>query len=204
MSLLILDFDSTLFNTTAFLDEFWPKVEKNSGVELDSIAKANSQLNRYAKDWEGYLRDKGVAQGVIDQTFTEIEGSYLYDDILSQLPRLAQSYELRIMTSGFDDWQNAKLQLSGILDHISATVVLGNKGEIIKREIENHKDQYKLLSQSEQSHDEVLLADDKPEVLEPLKGHKAVRLFLVDRHQRHADKKQSDWYSYIESLKEIT
>lgn len=131
--LLLIDFDTTLFKTTDFWNDFAVIFAEASGQPANKYVNHYTDLavgegRRMSIDYDALLVDAHVAAEPIRLAAKEqlVQKSYIFEDaltLLAQLSQIKQNYDVAILTFGQVAFQNLKIEhapeLTGIPIHIT-------------------------------------------------------------------------------------
>ncbi len=192
-SLIVVDFDHTLFNTTAYVESLKARFKHDFDIESDDFMAARNAVKECCTviDIDTFvekLQPDSVAlhQVLIDQT-AKVASTLLFSDVWPFLHRVTKQYTVRVLTHGDQELQQVKISNSRLPDDLPITITRGNKADIIH----SWKDAYATIC----------VVDDKPAVIEQIKrAVPSVVTYLLVRPEDHpyADQKMTcDCADYV-------
>lgn len=135
----VIDFDYTLFNTSAFVDKLTFEFTRFGILPeafRETMAEVKKELGYY--DYKKHLeqlvfgKEYQEALEVIDSVLSQA-GEFLYPDALPFLQRThAAGHSLYILTFGEDDWQRKKIVGAQIDGFVQVHTTTGSKVEAFK------------------------------------------------------------------------
>ncbi len=134
---IYLDFDRTLFNTNAFLDEIYKIVNKYD-ISKNIFDKSKLKLKDKGFNIKLILQEVEKEFSFNHQIYEEmdnlIENSciFLYNDVLTFLKKLkVKNYEVILLTKGNEEFQKKKIKASKISNYFDDIIItLKNKGDL--------------------------------------------------------------------------
>lgn len=159
-TLLILDWDHTLFNTTAYA-KGQQKALKELGI-TEKMFKARMEIYKnycFTLDVDHFLEeipdlDVTKAHEIVSEDLKEHGKQYLFDDVIVFLDGLPDTVDVHILTQGEDELQEKKIDAAG-LSNIEHTVTRTGKEAVIQDWAADY--------------DRVIVVDDTPEVITAIK-----------------------------------
>lgn len=177
--LAIVDLDRTIIDTDAFAHA----VVVQAAQQLDLPLSSRCDLEREILDKQDTVDLHAVfARHGIDLEeelgHLKIEGDFVYPDVTEFIERHPDFW---VVTTGLNEaYQNAKLAHAGLDGR--ATVIKGVKGPYIKEKLIQQDGLVGFADYSEDAYfDEILVADDRYEMIEALVGLRGLKLFVVQR-----------------------
>jgi hypothetical protein len=205
-SLIILDFDRTLFSAdfyTNFLELLRERQLLNQS-QVDHILKL--------------LQDTTVSLNLLDvlqrngiNTVQAIElararlnpDDFLYPDLSSFLERYRQ-HKIILLTTGARRWQMIKLDFCTLLQPYPKIIVQENKGVYLKETLLKKSGGVSIQDLEGRWFEDLILIDDRVDALLPLQGQDRIRLFNLERPDaKYKRGRDYDGITHITSLNEV-
>jgi hypothetical protein len=183
--LLLLDFDSTLFRTLDFWQDFSEIFSMLKHVPAEQLQghyfdyTVGDGLLRTV-DYDAMLADAKLTKGQVQEAVeSKLRGkSYLYDDakqLVAVLQELSKQYDVGILTFGQKDFQQLKIEHEPTLNGIPTFITLELKARYIAANFE--------------AHPSGVLVDDKPGQSLP-SGWLEVHIDRTAKHYEKPDHKE--------------
>ena len=141
--LLLLDFDTTLFKTNEFWNDFAVVFAKVSGKPEDTYvnhyADFTSGVGQSRKiDYDSLLAHAHIAAEPVRQATKDQLGqkSYIFDDariLIKELPHIQKSYDVAVLTFGQVAFQNLKIEHAPEIASIPIHITQQLKNNYIKQ-----------------------------------------------------------------------
>lgn len=185
-SLLLIDLDRTLFDTTLFVQKLWDWIEQTYGVDAEASRYGMKQYFTYVGEMYNYDFFKHISELGIDgkdltrRAQAELTGLFVFDDAPEFL-KATKDFDRAILTFGADNYQQFKVSLCPELSGLEVHKTQGYKHEYIETHWPNQP---------------TLLIDDR--LLEPALPS-VTRFVLIDRTQQQPVIEQENYRS-INSL----
>lgn len=174
--LIVLDFDHTLFNTTAFLDALKDRFNSTFDISIQDFEAAYKKARSEWKPVPTYMPHDDIQ--AVRQEMLAVAGSCgeaaLYPEVKSFLERHGRQFDIFILTRGHEDLQTAKIEGTGV--HLPYAVVQGGKVAAFAQLVANYTT--------------IHFIDDAPENIDEVK---AVYPQVVTYHLKRAG---DDTYHY--------
>ncbi len=186
---IYFDFDRTLFDTKAFLEELYQILKKhNIPIDLFDKIRLEDKDNGFncfrilEKLKDNYSFNSSLYVDL--EHLLECDSRYLFNDSEELLKYLKEHhYQLILLTKGDDDFQKAKIDNTNIDDYFDDIIVTNNhKGEL---DIYYH----------------AIFIDDNYEELESIMKNNPIKVIHIDRYSK--DKNNDKRFLTIHSLKEL-
>lgn len=139
---VFVDWDWTLFDTTAFIEDLWKDISRQSGVPVQQVAAdgevfhINPRLGGY--DFEKHIKSYGLEVDAAWHSLNDLltAKDYLYPDseqFMNEL--LGRPYSTSILSFGEDTYQRAKIApyLKRFSKEVSVDTVFEKKAQFIAR-----------------------------------------------------------------------
>jgi|SRR3989344_2415432 len=193
-TLLILDFDHTLFNTTKLVQTEADYFRETFGIPESAFRETREQVKIccVVEDIDRFVQllphpNKTAMHEAILSVIRTAAPHCLFPDVLPSLDILKRKADILLATHGDPELQEAKIRSSGIPTEFPFAITQTKKSEIIA----NHTDDYATI----------LLVDDKPENLREVKARfPSVRTCLIMRSDDHPYSNSTVPYSGIDHI----
>jgi len=191
-TLIILDFDHTLFNTTKLVqaeaDYFRETFDIPEAVFRETREKV--KICCVVEDVDRFVHllphpNKAMLHTELLAVIHSIAPSCLFEDVLPFLQEASSRSDLLLATHGDPELQEAKIRSSGIPVNIPFAITQTKKSEIIARYSGNYA--------------HVHFVDDKPDSLKEVKEeHPSVETYLMQRADDHPYSKTGQAYNGVD------
>lgn len=206
--LYILDFDRTLFDTTAFTADLRSVLHRSHRVPGDRFDQI---MIRYLNP-SGQLYDLAAeAAALAGITATELQTlaanalagrDYLFPDATDWLRR-HQADQLAIITTGHRNFQTFKLQFAPTLHHLPRLIIPDNKAQYVASQISGQTPPF-TLDFLDNVFDHIYLVDDNPDTFAGLLSTPGLTCIRLARPgQRFASQPTPSGITTITSFKEL-
>lgn len=141
--LLLLDFDSTLFKTTDFWDDFAVVFARVSGEPESKYVNhyfdmTSGEGRLRGINYDKLLSDAHIAEKSVRRAAKKqmVHKSYIFDDaqaLIDKLPLVRQTYDVAILTFGQPPFQNLKIEHTPEITGIPVYITQELKTEYIQQ-----------------------------------------------------------------------
>jgi FMN phosphatase YigB (HAD superfamily) len=197
MAKIFLDFDNTLYDNNRQQADIYAVIESLSGVAASDIRKEYLTFKRDShSEGELYTPERLLARLEVKYAHFPVDAvrtqmaeilsrgqEYLFPDTVEFLKSHHGTPRV-LLTYGDAEWQNFKIENSGLLSHIDEVVISGDKHERIKERMD-------------EGEEEVIFVDDKPVYFEDVRkltqSNRDVTCVQMDRtniQQTHTEAQQ--------------
>ena len=189
---IYLDFDRTLFDTNAFLEEIYHIIDKYN-ISLEIFNKYKDKVINNGFNCYNILREIGKDFYVNEKIYKEIDdlikndSIFIYADVKEFLDYLkSKNYEIILLTKGNKMFQERKIEYSKIKKYFNKIIItLQNKGDL---DIDYH----------------AIFIDDNFYELSSIKRNNPLKIIYIDRYKQNNKtdlikvKSLNEVYSYLE------
>ncbi len=191
-TLLILDFDHTLFNTTKLVQAEAEHFEHVFGISQAVFRQTRDDVKIccVVEDVDRFIAllphpDKAALRTELLAIIRRVASSCLFGDVLPFFREGGSRSDLLLATHGDQELQEVKIRSSGIPVDIPFAVTQTKKSEII--------------AQYPRDYAHVLFVDDKPDSLREVKEkHPSVETYLMQRTDDHPYSKTGQRYDGVD------
>ena len=196
---ILFDFDDTLFSKTEFKKKFNQGLAESCGETPERISDLMSDYIKELRnsddfrlnEFTQYLGEKTGKKECFDRfkiDNPEMYSSSLFDETIVTLDELKKTYDnLGIFTQGFDDFQNTKINGSGIRKFFDEKYIYIGRNKLDPEFLEKIPDGSTII-------------DDKKSVVEALKNTGRFDVIWINRK----DDEKMDGVTTIKNLTELT
>ncbi len=193
-TLLILDFDHTLFNTTKLVQAEAEYFERVFGISQDVFRQTRDKVKIccVVEDVDRFVHllphsDKAALHAELLAIIRSVAPFCLFEDVLPFLREASSRSDLLLATHGDPELQEAKIRSSGIPLDISFATTQTKKSEII--------------AQYSRDYAHIRFVDDKPDSLREVKEqHPSVETYLIQRVNDHPYSKIGQVYDGVDRI----
>lgn len=193
-TLITLDFDHTLFNTTKLVQSEAKHFEHMFGISQDAFQHTREEVKVccVVEDIDRFVQllphpEKATLHTELLSAIHNIAPSCLFEDVLPFLHEADSKADLLLVTHGDPELQDAKIRSSGIPVDIPYAITQSQKSEIITQYVSNYE--------------RVLFVDDKQDNLREIKeAHPSVETYLMQRVEDHPYSKMGQVYKGVDHV----
>jgi hypothetical protein len=193
-TLIILDFDHTLFNTTRLVQAEAERFERAFDIPQKVFRQTRDTVKIccVVEDIDRFVQllphpDKAAMHEALLFVIRTVSSSCLFADVLPSLEILKRKADVLLATHGDPELQEAKIRSSGIPAEFPFAITQTTKSAIVTSHVNGYT--------------AILLVDDKPENLQEVKAHfPSVRTCLITRPDDHPYSESSATYPSIDSV----
>ncbi len=173
--LIALDFDHTLFNTTAFVNAMKTALCDEFGISEEEFEKNRKYVKECCRviDIDTFVEhlprgDTHAVHERIRRLIQERAHEWVFADVREYLQRWSERCDIRVITHGDDELQAHKIESSNLGVEVPYDITLGSKAEILRQYVDEY--------------DQVIFVDDKAGNIDEVKqAHPSVVTYFMKR-----------------------
>lgn len=178
-TLIILDFDHTVFNTTAFIAALKERFKKEFNINEETFMKHRNAIkdccvvidvDKFAESFSGH--DSAKLHDVVVNVIEKHAPSFIFDDVKGFLEEHRSKAKIVLATHGDKELQTLKITMSDLPKVFSYHISTESKEDVVA----TYKEGY----------ERVFFIDDKPKNIEAVKkAHPDVQTLFIKRPEDH-------------------
>jgi len=172
--IIILDFDHTIFNTTAYVERLQKNLEK-AGISKNEFWDKRQSLKDccHLVDIDQFVdsleqENKSALHDVIHETIEQYAQEFIFSDVNGFITQHKDNFDFLILTQGDEELQTKKIKHSNLPTYVSYKIVKDKKVLVIGDVIDLY--------------DEVIFIDDKAKNIDDIKkAYSTVETYFLQR-----------------------